>query len=127
MEDSIKDAMGYGWKTGLVTTTAPGNVAALLQALSPVIRPEYFDVIVDSSAVTTPKPDPAAYLFALEKLGEAPQNCVAVEDNVGGLQAAVAAGVPCVAFPNENTAGDDFTGARSRVPWLIPGDLLRTA
>ena len=47
VEDSIKDAMGYGWKTGLVTTTAPGNVAALLKALSPAIRPEYFDVIVD--------------------------------------------------------------------------------
>jgi len=31
---------------------------------------------------------------------------------VDGVAAAVAAGVACVAFPNENTAGHDFGKAR---------------
>ena len=33
---------------------------------------------------------------------------MAVEDNVGGSRSATAAGVRCIGFPNENTAGHDF-------------------
>ncbi len=40
---------------------------------------------------------------------------VAIEDNVGGVAAAAAAGVACIAFPNENTAGDDFSAAAETV------------
>jgi beta-phosphoglucomutase-like phosphatase (HAD superfamily) len=54
---------------------------------------------VFASAVECAKPDRAAYAFALENLHEAPGDCIAVEDNIGGVQAAVAAGVACVAFP----------------------------
>ena len=125
--DSIKDAKSNGWKVGLVTTTSPGNVTALLGALSPHVQAQDFDIIVDASSVQQPKPDKAAYAFALDKLGEAPGDCIAVEDNVGGLQAAEAAGVACVAFPNQNTAGDDFTGARRRVDRLDAAELLETS
>ena len=122
--DAVKGAKGNGWKVGLVTTTSPGNVSALLGALSPELTAGDFDLIVDASSVERPKPDKAAYVFALENLGEKPGECVAVEDNVGGVQAAVAAGVPCVAFPNENTADGDFTGARRRVDRLDAAELL---
>jgi HAD superfamily hydrolase (TIGR01509 family) len=122
--DSIKGAKDHGWKVGLVTTTSVGNVSALLGALSPHLAAGDFDVIVDASSVERPKPDRAAYVFALESLGEAPGDCVAVEDNPGGVQAAVAAGVPCVAFPNENTADGDFTAARRRVDRLDAAELL---
>ncbi|HEY0718301.1 MAG TPA: HAD-IA family hydrolase [Streptosporangiaceae bacterium] len=113
--DTIKAAKDRGWKVGLVTTTAHANVAALLGRLHPQVSDQDFDIIVDSSSVGSPKPDPAAYVFALQGLTEAPGDCVAVEDNVGGVQAAVAAGVPCVAFPNENTSQHHFTGAAEQV------------
>jgi HAD superfamily hydrolase (TIGR01509 family) len=122
--DAIKGAKSNGWQVGLVTTTSPGNVSALLEALSPHLTAGDFDVIVDATSVPQPKPDQAAYAFALAKLGETAADCVAVEDNVGGVQAAVAAGVPCVAFPNENTAGDDFAAARQRVERLDAAELL---
>jgi len=122
--DTVKSAKDHGWKVGLVTTTSPGNVAALLGALSPHLAAGDFDVIVDASSVERPKPDKAAYVFALENLGEKPGECVAVEDNTGGVQAAVAAGVTCVAFPNENTADGDFTAARRRVDRLDAAELL---
>jgi HAD superfamily hydrolase (TIGR01509 family) len=122
--DSIKGVKDHGWKVGLVTTTSPGNVSALLGALSPHLAAGDFDIIVDASSVERPKPDRAAYVFALEKLGEVPGDCIAVEDNTGGVQAAVAAGVPCVAFPNENTADGDFTAARRRVDRLDAAELL---
>ncbi len=112
--DTIKAAKDHGWKVGLVTTTSRANVDALLDRLRPQVGDQDFDVIVDSSSVASPKPDPAAYVFALQALTEAPGDCVAVEDNVGGVQAAVAAGVPCVAFPNENTSQHDFSAAAQR-------------
>ena len=115
MADTIKAAKDRGWKVGLVTTTSQANVDALLGRLHPQVGDQDFDVIVDSASVGSPKPDPAAYMFALQALNEAPGDCVAVEDNVDGVLAAVAAGVPCVAFPNENTGQHDFSGAAARV------------
>ena len=125
--DTVKSAKSKGWKVGFVTTTSTKNVSALLEALSPQLTAGDFDVITDVSSVETPKPDKAAYVLALRDLGQAPGECVAVEDNVGGVQAAVAAGVPVVAFPNENTAGDDFAGAQRRVERLDAAELLEQA
>lgn len=84
----------------------------MLAALGPRTKMSDFDVVVDASTVDQPKPDAAAYTFALAALHEQPAECVAIEDNVEGVQAAAAAGVRCMALPNENTAGHDFGAAR---------------
>ena len=51
-------------------------------------------------------------------MGENAADCVAIEDNDGGVAAAAAAGITCVAFPNENTAGGDFSAAAETVDAL---------
>jgi HAD superfamily hydrolase (TIGR01509 family) len=123
--DTIKGAKAEGWKVGLVTTTSPDNISALLSALSPAVQAADFDVIVDSSSVAESKPDKAAYVFALESLGESASESVAIEDNVGGVSSAQAAGVACVAFPNENTAVQDFSSANAEVASLDIDQLLK--
>lgn len=110
--ETIKAAKANGYKVGFVTTTSAENVASLFAALSPHTQPSDFDVVVDASAVDQPKPDGAAYTYALDTLGEEAGDCIAVEDNVGGVEAATAAGVACVAMPNANTVGHDFGAAR---------------
>ena len=134
--ETIRAAKDRGWKVGLVTSTSHANVVALLDSLAPPIRPDDFDVVVDSTggplppappppsrpddsaggvdsdSVAQPKPEPEAYTVAVTRLAEDPGACVAVEDNLGGVRSARAAGVPCVAFPNVNTAGHDFGDAR---------------
>ena len=115
---TIEAARSGGFKVGLVTTTSPENVAALTAALAGTVDVASFDVVVDSSRVQQAKPDAAAYTFALQQLGESAADCVAVEDNVGGVQSATAAGLSCVAFPNANTADHDFTEAAGRVDEL---------
>jgi HAD superfamily hydrolase (TIGR01509 family) len=125
--DTIKDARSNGWKVGFVTTTSRANIAALLDSLGPDIQAEDFDVIVDSSSVDEPKPDEAAYSFALQNLGEMPGHCVAIEDNADGVKAALAAGVACVAFLNQNTAGQDIAGARRSVDRLDVDELQELA
>lgn len=116
--ETIRNARSQGLKVGLVTTTSRGNISALIEALGPELTPGDFDIIVDSSRVDRPKPDKAAYSFALQSLGEEHEHCVAVEDNVDGVQAATAAGLVCVAFPNENTAQHNFASADRRVDRL---------
>lgn len=121
--DAIKYAQANSWQIGLVTTTAGENVSALLSALSPAVASQDFDVIVDSSVVEQPKPDKAAYVHALQQISVEPGACVAIEDNVDGVASAVAAGVACVAFPNQNTSEQDFAAAALRVDRLDAGEL----
>lgn len=125
--DTIRRAKDNEWKVGLVTTTSGDNVLSLLAALSPAVQMLDFDVIVNSSSVEQPKPNKDAYSFALLNLSEEPGYCVAIEDNVEGVQAAVAAGLACVAFPNENTAAHDFAAAVGRVDRLDAGELQQFA
>lgn len=121
--ESISAARRDGTAVALVTTTSPENVAALVEALTPQLGDRPFDLIVDAGQVEKPKPDGAAYRFALEQLGERAGNCVAIEDNVGGVDAAREAGVPVVAFPNANTADHDFGAADEQVDRIEFGPL----
>jgi HAD superfamily hydrolase (TIGR01509 family) len=115
---TLDEAKRRDVKLGFVTTTSPENISALLEALSPDIDADQFDVIVDRDSVGSPKPDAAAYVFALEQLDESPDSTVAIEDNVGGVAAASAAGIRCIAFPNENTVDGDFGAAADTVDSL---------
>ena len=56
----------------------------------------YFDVIVDGSEVSRPKPAPDVYLLAAELLGISPRDCIVFEDSPVGVAAAVAAGMRVV-------------------------------
>lgn len=106
--ETIDAARKAGMKVGLVTTTLKANVDALLSALAPTVQPSDFDIVVDVTDVSAPKPDGGAYSFALAQLAEKAEACVAIEDNADGVRAATAAGVTCIAFPNQNTAGSDL-------------------
>jgi beta-phosphoglucomutase len=56
----------------------------------------YFDVIVDGSEVSRPKPAPDVYLRAAELLKIVPGNCIVFEDSPVGVAAALAAGMRVV-------------------------------
>jgi HAD superfamily hydrolase (TIGR01509 family) len=116
--ETVEKARAEGVKLALVTTTSSTNVGALIAALRPTVDIASFDLVVDASHVDEVKPDKAAYLFALERLDEPAEACIAIEDNVGGVQSAVGAGLRVVAFPNQNTAGHTFDRASGRVEQL---------
>ena len=106
--ETINQARAAGHKVALVTTTSPDNLAALDAGLGGLPALRDFDLVVDADQVEAGKPDPEAYLLALDKLAERAEDCLAVEDNVGGVEAARAAGIAVVAFPNANTQDHDF-------------------
>lgn len=57
-----------------------------------------FPVIVTGSDVPLGKPDPAIFLKAADLLGQAPEECLVIEDSVSGVAAAKAAGMPCFLY-----------------------------
>ena len=114
----IQQAKQHKLKLAFVTTTSEQNVLLMLEALRKEVDPTDFDLVVNASHVERSKPAKDAYIFALKELDQTPNCCVAIEDNLGGLEAAKAAELPCVAFPNENTAHDNFETAELQVDCL---------
>lgn len=124
--DTVASAREHGYKLGLVTTTSSENVSALLDAFEK-LGTESFDIVVDKTSVSEVKPDPEVYRFAIDGLGEKAEDCIAIEDNVGGVESATAASIRCIAFPNANTVGGDFSAALQTVDRLDPDQLARWA
>jgi len=60
-----------------------------------------FAATVSSEEVARGKPAPDVYLEAARRLGLDPGACVAIEDSHNGIRSAKAAGMGCIAIPNE--------------------------
>ncbi|MEV7428448.1 HAD family phosphatase [Nocardioides sp. NPDC092400] len=86
------------WQLAVVSSSALGRLAACFTAadLDEVLPVADRFSAQDSLPAPTSKPDPAVYLLALERLGLAPHEAVAVEDAVSGARSAVGAGIPTV-------------------------------
>lgn len=85
-------------------------------ALCAVGAEQGFAAVIAGDLVQKGKPAPDIYLAAARALSLPPEACLALEDSPPGVQAAKAAGMRCVAVPNEMTAGMDL----SRADWILP-------
>ena len=92
----------------LATSSYPKDAYAVIAALG---FEEFFSVKVAKSDVERTKPHPDIFLHAANKMDAAPQHCVVIEDAEKGVLAADAAGMKCIAVPNEHTADNDFSKA----------------
>ena len=69
----------------------------------------YFEPrLFSAQMVARGKPAPDLFLFAAERMGVAPQDCVVVEDSVAGIQAARAANMVPVGFAGGGHAGPGY-------------------
>ena len=89
-----------GYRTGVATMSHVAHARTVLDALT--LRPD-LDVIVTRDEVERPKPDPEIYALAATRLGVIPRDCLVIEDSAAGVQAALAAGMPCVAVTTQMT------------------------
>jgi HAD superfamily hydrolase (TIGR01509 family) len=111
----VERAIALGFRCGIASATPESDLRQVLDRIGLTPR---FDVIVSSDAVPRPKPAPDVYLRAAELLHVVPAHCIVVEDTPTGLAAGRAAGMHCVAFPNQWTAALDFAGAEIAVSSL---------
>ena len=63
-------------------------------------------VLVTAELTARGKPDPAGYRLAAQRLGVAPQECLAIEDSPAGVRAARAAGMFAVGTTNTHVAAE---------------------
>jgi HAD superfamily hydrolase (TIGR01509 family) len=108
VEALLDDIERAGVRLAVATTGSRAWVEPLLQRLFGLDR--FFPVITGDEAPVR-KPDPSAYLQALDGLGLAPSDVVVVEDSANGLVAARAAGLACVVVVNDYTADHPLDGA----------------
>lgn len=79
--------------------------------LSQLELTQYFNIILTSEDVINVKPAPDLYLLALSKLELTPSEAIVFEDSPNGILAANAAGIMCIAVPNEITRTMDVSHA----------------
>ena len=68
------------------------------------------------------KPEPDLFLFAAKERGFTPEACVVVEDSTSGVEAAVRAGIPCVAYA-DITPAETLRAAGATVVVSSMGDV----
>jgi HAD superfamily hydrolase (TIGR01509 family) len=96
--EALRSVRESGLRTALVTSTERMRTELALDS----IGREFFDVTVCGDEVDGQnKPLPRPYRLAAELLGVDPAVCVAVEDSVTGVTAAVAAGCTVLVVPAE--------------------------
>ena len=90
--------------------------------------PATWDAIVCAEDVVHKKPAPDIFLAAARKLDAPPAACVVIEDALNGIEAAIAAGMRCIAvaqsFPAERLTRANLV--RAGVADITPADLRGT-
>ncbi len=112
---TIAEIERRGLPQGCVSTAERRIVLANLRAVGLL---DLLRCRIAREDVAATKPDPAPYLLAAERLGVDARQGLAIEDTPVGIAAAKAAGLFAVAWPNEMTAGLDFSAADLRISSL---------
>ena len=89
------------------------------------LLPYFTEGIYSASEVARGKPAPDLFLYAAEKMGVLPEECVVVEDSPPGVEGAIAAGMKVLGYvdlsPEEElrSAGAVTFGSMSELPGLL--------
>jgi beta-phosphoglucomutase len=92
-----------GYRQAVASSAPMANIVAILDALE---LGDAFDLLISGARLPASKPDPAIFLRAARGLGREPSRCVVLEDSTVGIEAAVRAGMPCVAVTNTRPASE---------------------
>ena len=105
----LDEARNLGLSVGVVSTSSARWIGAGLERLG---RADGWTCILAANGdPERAKPAPTLYLEALSALEVEPSEAIAIEDSPNGVSAARAAGIFCVAFPNEVTSQLDLSHA----------------
>lgn len=104
-EELLSFLREHGIKTAVATATDEERAGRYLKEIGIFYQ---FDEIVCATMVENGKPKPDIYLYACEKIGEKPEDCIAVEDSPNGLRAALDAGLKAVMVPDLTQPEEDI-------------------
>ena len=93
----LRGFLVYLRKKGIKIAIVSGGHRSYIEVLLGMLGLEgFFDIIVTADDIKARKPDPGPFLYAAEKLGIRPEDCLVVEDSYSGCKAAKRAGMKLV-------------------------------
>ena len=113
--DLIRALKKSGFLLAVGSSGPPENVKLVLEKLQ---VEELVDAVVTGAEVTRGKPDPEVFLLAAAQLGVQPARCVVIEDAPAGVEAAHAAGMPCIALVSTGRRHEELAAAERVVTSL---------
>ncbi len=96
--DWLQRFKSLGCKQAVASSAPPENIEQLVNELN--IR-DYFDALVQPGDLPG-KPNPAVFLLAAQMLNVPPKDCLVIEDAIPGIEAALGAGMHCLAVTTTN-------------------------
>jgi HAD superfamily hydrolase (TIGR01509 family) len=86
----------------IVASSGPlANIIAVIGVLGIA---DYFDALLSGAFLPKSKPDPAIFLRAAAAAGALPEECLVIEDGIVGVEAALRAGMRCLAVTTTHPA-----------------------
>jgi beta-phosphoglucomutase family hydrolase len=116
VRELLQDLQNHHIPTAIGSSTERANLDLLLDLMD--LR-RFFQAIVSGEEVTHGKPDPSIFLLAAQRLGQAPADCLVIEDAHVGIDAARCAGMAVLAvgtthpvseLQNADAAVESLTG-----------------
>jgi beta-phosphoglucomutase len=103
LENFLTELKNAGVKMAMATSATVEDIDFILNKVP--IRDD-FDVIINSTMVSKPKPNPQIFLKAAEKLNMPAAKCVVFEDSLAGIKAANSAGMKVIGITTGHTAAE---------------------
>ncbi len=107
VDQALARAKNAGLKLAIASSSPDSLIAAVVDRLGLT----GLDLTYSAEHEAKGKPEPDVYLTTANKLGVDPIACIAVEDSVAGVTAAKAAGMFCIAIPDERYTSKESVGA----------------
>ena len=101
-----------------------GSDRPIVDSMINEFYPDIFEVTISGADVTNGKPDPEPYLKVVEELSLNPENCLAIEDSLVGIQSTKTAGCLCFGLRKPYNKHLDFAIAELVIHDLFEVKLL---
>lgn len=108
LKPGIQELLDFLKEKGIKTSIATSSpLDRTKEYLSKVGLVDAFDELVSGHMVPHGKPAPDIYLYAAEKLGLKPEECLVIEDSPTGLLAGMRAGAVPIMIPDQDQPTDE--------------------
>jgi beta-phosphoglucomutase len=88
-EYALSKLRSEGYVLGVASNSIRRTVELMMERAA---LTQYLDFMLSNQDITRPKPDPEIYSAAMARAGVAPRECLVIEDNHHGIEAATLAG-----------------------------------
>jgi HAD superfamily hydrolase (TIGR01509 family) len=110
--DGVKELIKNLHDNGLKLAIASSSPLKVIEVIAKKFElEEFFQVFVTGDYVKRSKPEPDIFLFAAEKLGVSPSECIVIEDSHNGVLAAKNAGMRCIGINSDASGRQDLSKA----------------